>query len=95
MPGRRDLAFAIAGFAVCLIAVLMLVQPSVAEESGEVLAEDSTIIAPDWITTNNSTRTVTYWNTTLEGGPILGSGSVTCRNVTDEHGTFYANTCPN
>jgi hypothetical protein len=60
-----------------------------------VVIEDTTVIAPDWIATNNSTGTVIFRRSTLDGGPMLGTGSVSCQDVWDEHGTFYPNTCPN
>ncbi len=59
-----------------------------------LLIESSTVVAPDWIITNNSTGTAHVRDSTLDGGPVLGSGSVVCLNVWDEHGTFYADTCP-
>jgi hypothetical protein len=60
-----------------------------------VLIDGSTVHAPDWIITNNSTGTVTLRNSILDGGPMLGTGSVACVNAWDENGTFYPNTCPN
>ncbi len=33
-------------------------------------------------------------NSTLAGGPVIGTEFVTCTDVWDEHGTFYPDSCP-
>jgi hypothetical protein len=60
---------------------------------------DVAVIADSSITAPSSTvqtigMAADISNSTLAGGPVIGNGSVTCTNVTDEHGTSYPDTCP-
>lgn len=57
-----------------------------------VLVDSSTIRAPSSTVRNDAGITTVVTNSILDGGPVVGT--VTCQNVWDENGTFYADTCP-
>ena len=54
--------------------------------------DNSTIHAPSSTVRNDVGISTVVTDSILDGGPVIGT--VTCQSVTDEHGTFYPNTCP-